>query len=530
VTQLETFNPIWIREMRQSARLARTPVILGAVTAVLGLMMCASGGAASTSAPAAEVGAALFQTFFSLAFAIVAWVGPGVAALTIVSERTGRTWESVVMTGLSARSIVAGKFLASLTYIALYLAALAPVGALPFLFGGVTATEVVTAYALLVVFAVLAVGFGLSVSSGAKSPAMALLVTLPFSAGASLVTYFGLGIGLSFAAHEVWPAVSQGMPVWLPAAYARADFDRHYFVYLLVLPATLAVLLAGFFHAVSVANLSDPSDDRGFSLKRWFIVAALAVAGLGHLLMWTARSEAWILALIGIGVAWLLSLSTLMGLAGEPVGPSRRVLAQWAKTKPGSLRRFLGPGLVRAAVLVVVVGAASALLLSVTSVVKELRAGRTEHALGIGLCTGYGIALLAFLAGFVVFIRSSGLRRADPRALVLLALFLATFGPLLAAAIVGITSSSDNSFVIAAPSPFYAFAFLERSVGLTGGPSLGAAYRAIAGWTALGAVLGALGARRLRTQQRAEEALGRDLERRLLEEDRQAARADTAPS
>ncbi len=44
--------------------------------------------------------------------------------------------------------IARGKFLAAYTNIAMYIVMLAPAGALPFLFGGVTATEVLAAFAL----------------------------------------------------------------------------------------------------------------------------------------------------------------------------------------------------------------------------------------------------------------------------------------------------------------------------------------------------------------------------------------------
>jgi hypothetical protein len=62
---------------------------------------------------------------------------------------------------------------------------LAPVGALSFLFGGVTATEVVVAFAFLFVLAALAVAFGLGVSSLMSSLRGAIVVTLAALAGAA---------------------------------------------------------------------------------------------------------------------------------------------------------------------------------------------------------------------------------------------------------------------------------------------------------------------------------------------------------
>jgi len=143
----ENPNPVWMRELKQAARLQRTPIILAVVTAMMTLLICSVGGVASTTSEPAKVGVGIFHTFFSLAFAVVTWVGPAVAANTIAGERSGRTWEALQLTSLTPRSIARGKFLAAFTYISLYVVMLVPVGALPFLFGGVTASEVLIAFA-----------------------------------------------------------------------------------------------------------------------------------------------------------------------------------------------------------------------------------------------------------------------------------------------------------------------------------------------------------------------------------------------
>ena len=77
------------------------------------------GGVLSVTAEPAKVGVGVFHTFFSLAFAIVTWVGPAVAANTIASEKSGRTWEALLLTGLRPARIARGKFLAALTYVSL---------------------------------------------------------------------------------------------------------------------------------------------------------------------------------------------------------------------------------------------------------------------------------------------------------------------------------------------------------------------------------------------------------------------------
>src|SRR5690606_23067860 len=214
-------NPVWIRELKQSARLPRTPVILAVVTGMVTLLIASIGGVLSVTAEPAQVGAGVFHTFFSLAFAIVTTVGPAVAATTIASEKSGRTWEALLLTGLSPAAIARGKFLAAFTYVSLYVVMLAPVGALAFLFGGVTPAEVLLAFAVLLLIASLSVAFGLAVSSKLSTPAASILVTLFVGLPLAMVVYGLGGVALSFAVHELWPAVTGGAPVWLPTAYVR---------------------------------------------------------------------------------------------------------------------------------------------------------------------------------------------------------------------------------------------------------------------------------------------------------------------
>ncbi|HEX4335298.1 MAG TPA: ABC transporter permease [Polyangiaceae bacterium] len=523
-------NPVLVREMRQAARLSRTPVILAIVTVIAGLLVCAIGGAASTEAPPAEVGTILFQAFFSLAFAVVAWIGPGVAALTIVGERAGRTWEPLVLTGLSPRVVAHGKLLAALSYVGLYLAALAPVGALPFLFGGVTATEVLFGFALLGVFSVIAVGFGLAVSSGAATPAMALLVTLPLAVSGSMMTYFGLGSGGSMLAHEVWSSVPQGWPVWLPTAYARADINAAYVVYLVLLPLGVAVILAGFFREVTIANLSDANDDRSTGLKRWFCMATAIVTVLGSLPPWLLRGDAWLVAMLAQGADTLLSTFMLLVLCSDPAGPSRRVLSGWERNRVSAVRRFFGPGLARTAVLLVTVTAASQLVLTVVGMAAGTGSSLTgHHRIANALFGAYTTCFFGFLAGFATFSRSMPTGRLPPRAVLSLAMFGAVAGPLFLLAIAGLTTSfAETSYFIAAASPLYVFAIIEDIGGLsTAQPVLAAGLVAMGAWAFFGLFLALTGYRRLEKGRRAEQDAWSLLDARLRAED--AARVSEVP-
>jgi hypothetical protein len=103
-------NPILIRELKQAARLTRTPFILMTLTAMAALLLCSIGGLASLSLDPARTGVAIFHTFFSLAYFVVTLAGPALASNSIASERDGRTWEALLLTGLSPGIVARGKF------------------------------------------------------------------------------------------------------------------------------------------------------------------------------------------------------------------------------------------------------------------------------------------------------------------------------------------------------------------------------------------------------------------------------------
>lgn len=460
-------NPVWMRELRQSARLQRTPVILMAITVAVALLICSVGGVASVTAEPSKVGVGIFHTFFSLAFALVTWLGPAVAASTIAGEKNGRTWEALALTGLPPAQIARGKFLAAYTYLALYLVMLAPVGALPFLFGGVTATEVILAFFCCFVFAALAVAFGLALSSKFQSSAAAIIVTLLVALTTSAQIYGVLGVGLSMAVHEQWPSVQQGPPVWLPIAWVRADFGLHYLAFLVVLPAAAVLLPAWLFYEVTVANLAGPSDDRSSRLRVWTIASALVLSGCCALVALTTRQVEWSMA--QGSCLFVFFTFVIFMIAGEPLGPSRRVRVAWDRQGLGRARRALGPGIVPAATWVL------GLLLVAFSVcvgagLLTLRSGTDRDVLLA--FNGQLLAFLVFLCGLSAFFRSRAEGATAPRVLLLVAILTATIGPWIAMAIAGVvTRGGDAALPLAAPSPTYAFVLAEQLQRSTSHPT-----------------------------------------------------------
>jgi ABC-type transport system involved in multi-copper enzyme maturation permease subunit len=510
-------NPVWMRELRQAARLQRTPFILATVTGMMTLLICSVGGVASATMEPARVGVAIFHTFFSLAFAVVTWVGPAVAANTIAGERSGRTWEALLLTGLSTASIARGKFLSAFTYISLYIVMLAPVGALPFLFGGVTALEVLLAFGFLFLIAALAVAFGLAVSSKFNSPATAIIVTLLGALPVSMLVYGACGVGLSFAAHDLWSGVPGGPPVWLPGAYQRADFGLPYIAFLVLLPLLLTTLPAWLFYEITVANMAAPSDDRSTRLRVWFLVSAPALTLAAIVVNRATHSVAWVHATASL--LWLFACISAFLFAGEPLGPSVRVLTHWQRQNAGRLRRFLGPGVLGAASLLLLFGS---LALVVNGAVGITLLSSVRDRSAIIALHGYAAAFLGFSVGFVAWARARSQGSAAPRLGLLVALFFACIGPWVAMAIAGLlTNSHDQALLLAAPSPTYVITMIQAIESSSPDEPMIVLAGTVcaAAWALIGTGLLALASVRIRQRLRQEADSRAELARRLDAED-----------
>ena len=461
-------NPIWIRELKQAARLLRTPYILMTLTGLVAWLMCAIGGIGSMVGNPASTGVTLFHTFFSVAFFVVMLVGPALAANSVASEREGRTWEAVVLTGLAPKAVAKGKFLSALTAVSMYIVMMAPVGVLPFLFGGVTATEVFVAFAFLFLFATLSVAFGLAISSKMASGRTAIALTLLLAVPLTLAAYFGLGLGLSFAAHAAWPAVLAGPPVWLPTAYERAPLSLEYVTFLVIVPLAAVTLPAWFFYEVTVANLTSWSDDRSTGLKRWFavmtpllVVATLVPAASAPL------PEPTVGFSIALSVMFLFLCFAVFVFVGEPIGPSRRVLVHWQRSGAKWLTRFFGPGLMRTTVLIAVLGVASMIAMGGVGLVVAwlspfVTGSRKLQMIGIGAFAIYAASYFLFLLGFGAWVRARASTSGVARLMLLVAIFFSSAGPWIIAAIAGVIADHPGSdaLVVAAPSPFYIFVLL----------------------------------------------------------------------
>jgi ABC-type transport system involved in multi-copper enzyme maturation permease subunit len=535
-------NAIWMREMRQSARLGRTPWILFSLTLSISLIMCAVGAiAASNDTSPASLGQGLFQGFFSIAYFVVTIVGPAIAANSIASEREGRTWEAVLLTGLTPKEIARGKFMAAYTSIGLYIVVLAPVGALSFLFGGVTATEVVTAFAFLFLLAALTVAFGLAVSSLMASLRGAIVLTLILAICIGPMLYGFFGVTCSLGIHGVWNDMPEGSPIWLPLAYERASFGLEYVTLLIALPLLMIILPAWFLYETTISNLTGGSDDRSGGLKVWFAVATPLIAATCALpsVLAVSNSDRSALACTGVSVFAMHITFCAFLFAFEPHGPSRRVRIHWQQDHVGIIRRFFGPGLMKAMTLVTLMGligiAAIAMFdAAILDIYGTPSIPRDVDIQKIFIWSGYTALFSLFLIGLVAWLRSRDNTPWVSRMIAAAIVFLIAALPwviVLIGSVAKTSGSTDDDWKIAgAPSPFFAFVMIDALDKIDPGPVIEVGLGCAMAWGFVGLGLLAAAGRRCSQSVARYDASLAQAEAAFAAEDEAIARAKNAPA
>ncbi|MGZ3419988.1 MAG: ABC transporter permease [Polyangiales bacterium] len=529
-------NPLLLRELRQALRLPRLPWQISAVVALVGLGMLSIGSVEASRGRPAQLGVGLFQTFVSLLIVYVSLMGPAAAAGAIASEREGRTLEPLLLTGLTPKDVARGKFLAAYAAIALQIVAFLPLAAIPFLFGGVAASELIVAVLYVMVVAAVAVAFGLAVAARTQTLRGALAVSIILPA-ATLPVGFGLlmAIGES-ASRRKWPSIDVSGPIWWANAYTSVPLGLDYLLWLVLWPITAFGLAFWIFRSLAAAELSGPNDDKSSGAKKWFLGAMTSVALVGFLTCFRVEMDNAIGA--ALAVQALLAMLLAIGVAifvADPLSASRLVRARFERTQASFVTRFLGPGLLRGAVLQIACSA-FALALCWAGGVMASQPGGLRNAIGsmsstsgrsavptaLAIVVLYTLTFHVFLVGFSSYLRTRK-RTAAPavaRAWTIAVAVIAVVIPWLVATILGSLDRSKETFVWAAPSPAYAyFAFDHelRHVGTDFDHTLAALFAALA-WGAVGLVLLGLAWDRARRAIAADERATRIAERRLDEE------------
>lgn len=153
-------NPVMLKELRGRMRGVRAFLVL---SVYLGLMsgfsmllylIYSSLSHSSGSAVAGEVGRVLFMGVVGIELLLIIFIAPAFTAGAITGERERQTYDLLRTTLLASPTFVIGKLESALGYILLLLLAGIPLQSLAFIFGGVSETELILSFIILMVTAV----------------------------------------------------------------------------------------------------------------------------------------------------------------------------------------------------------------------------------------------------------------------------------------------------------------------------------------------------------------------------------------
>ena len=225
--RLSGVSAIWVRELRGRMRGKRAFVFLTFYLVVLVLLLWAALNAATANGPlhgleGIAFGRGLFAAVILIETLVVVILGPAYTAPSISQEREKQTFDLLAVTPISSLAIVLGKLVGGLSFLAIVVAASAPLAALAFLFGGTPPEALVMAYLILAVVAVGAGSIGVCCSSVMKKsqPAtVASFIVMALIAIGTPAAWFALDAQAA-ERHTDRPSVAL---LYLNPFYAQAD-------------------------------------------------------------------------------------------------------------------------------------------------------------------------------------------------------------------------------------------------------------------------------------------------------------------
>jgi hypothetical protein len=204
---------IWIRELRGRMRGKRAFFFLTFYLTLLGGILWLAlrsteetGGLTATEAM--NLGRGIFGGVLMIETLVVIALAPAYTAGAITSEREKQTYDLLAVTPISSLSLVLGKLLSGLSYLALIVFASFPIACFAFLFGGIDPIDIVRGYIVLVAagLAIGSIGIWCSAAMSRTQTATiaALIVTAALVVGASAM-WLGLDSRLAEAGRAERP-------------------------------------------------------------------------------------------------------------------------------------------------------------------------------------------------------------------------------------------------------------------------------------------------------------------------------------
>jgi ABC-type transport system involved in multi-copper enzyme maturation permease subunit len=217
-------NPVLQRELITHLRSPRTFVLLGMFLAALGLLVVGAWpqeAAVDLANPTAA--RRLVEVMFAGQFLLASLTAPAFAAGSLTGEKERKTYEMLLASALHPRSIVWGKWMASLVPTLLLLVSSLPIVLLCLPLGGISFYEAAAAYAAL-------------------SAALACFTLISLFAGA----YFSRTIAALLTSYlVVLPASLVGLWLWITSSGGGAE--RRLAIFFGLVPCLAAIVSAALF-------------------------------------------------------------------------------------------------------------------------------------------------------------------------------------------------------------------------------------------------------------------------------------------
>ncbi|HJR93119.1 MAG TPA: hypothetical protein VJ938_11810 [Acidimicrobiia bacterium] len=225
-----SLNPVLGREVKERFRSRRAPVfvtiwvlgvgLIGYLVYLLAQLVAESAFGFGQAIAGGFMGKFIFESMLALLMTAVVMIVPGLSALSIVGERERQTFQLLQVTQLSPLQIVLGKLWSSMSYFLLLLASVAPVVALPLLFGGVRLGDVVVGLGMVMLTAVTLGSIGIWGSSRARSSRGAVATAYTWSFIIAFITFAAMGAELLFIhGDDPFPARGREVISILPNPY-----------------------------------------------------------------------------------------------------------------------------------------------------------------------------------------------------------------------------------------------------------------------------------------------------------------------
>lgn len=201
-------NPVLGREVKERFRNRRAPVfvtlwvlgvgLIGYLVYLVAQLTARDAFGLGQGVAGGYMGRFIFEGMLLLLMTAVVMIVPGLTALSIVGERERQTFQLLQVTQLTPLQIVLGKLWSSMAYFLLLLVSVAPVTALPLLFGGVRIGDVFVGLAMLLLTAVMLGSIGIWGSARARSSRGAVANAYTWSFLLAFITFAAMGAELLF--------------------------------------------------------------------------------------------------------------------------------------------------------------------------------------------------------------------------------------------------------------------------------------------------------------------------------------------